>query len=178
MLVKYKLKTIVAILLAIILSLCFITLLIAQTESEKSDNSNVPKQELKITVRNDDGKSIYEVGETIVLNLTVKNNDDVELFVLQSCATVDYKLTVKDEYGLAVSLTKEGLRRTNRSEIFCSYKKVKIESGKSKQDSINLSQLYDMSAKGKYYVSASRSARKGESEVIKLESNIIEIIIE
>jgi hypothetical protein len=175
--VKYKLRAIMVTILGIAISLCFITMTIAQTEKKKS-NDNIPKQELKITAQVDKDKTAFKVGEVIVISLTVKNNDDVELFVLQSCATLDYKLTVKDEYGQLVSLTKEGQRRTTRSEIYCSYKTVKIEPGKSKQDNINLTQLYDLSAKGKYYISANRSAQKGEYEGINLESDVIEIVVE
>jgi hypothetical protein len=175
--VKYKLRAIMVTILGIAISLCFITIIIAQTEKEKS-NDNIPKQELKITAQVDKDKTAFKIGEVIVINLTVKNNDDVELFVHQSCATLDYKLTVKDEYGQLVSLTKEGQRRTNRYEMICPSKKVQIEPGKSKQDNINLTQLYDLSATGKYYVSVNRSARKGEYEWINLESDVIQIVVE
>jgi hypothetical protein len=173
----FRLKTIRTITLWVALSFCFITMTIAQTENEKSNN-NIPKEKLEISTQVDNDKTAFKIGEVIVINLTVKNNDDVELFVHQSCATLDYKLTVKDEYGQLVSLTKEGQRRTNRYEMICPSKKVQIEPGKSKQDNINLTQLYDLSATGKYYVSVNRSARKGEYEWINLESDVIEIVVE
>jgi len=133
---------------------------------------------LEIAIQTDEDKKIFKVDETILLSLTVKNNDDIELFILESCVSLDYKLTVKNEHGQLVFLTKEGQRLTNRGEIMCRNKKFKLEPGKSKQVSINLLSLYDVSAKGKYFISASRSARKSDNSWIRAESNTIQVIIE
>jgi hypothetical protein len=173
-----EIKKVVAATFVFFLLFSLTMILIAQVQKKELSKQSKIAQEFQLTAKIENGNDKFKVGEPIQLTLIIENRSDESLYYLDSCVSLDYKFTVKNESNDEVPLTKEGERLTKRSEVVCRYKMSKLESGKSRQKKINLAHLYDISVKGKYYVSVSRSAQKGESEVIKLESEVIEIIVE
>ncbi|CAN5691625.1 hypothetical protein BH20ACI4_BH20ACI4_23110 [soil metagenome] len=149
-----------------------------QVQEVKSNIENKLSQTIELSARFDKDSNLFKIGEPITLILTIENNSDTELYFIESNTSRDYKIDIKNEQGEKVSLTKNGQRLTSRSTSVWRNKLVKLEPGKARQAKINIAHLYEMSAKGKYYISVSRMARKGESEFIKLESEMIEIVVE
>lgn len=147
----------------------------AQTQKEESDETIKTLQKFQLVGQIDN--AVVKSGEQVLLGLTITNNTETELFLAQSCVTLDYKFTVKDESGEIIPLTKEGERLTNRSKLVCSYKRIKLGSGKSRQAKINLAQIYNMSAKGTYYISASRTAGKPSGERTEAKSDVIQVVV-
>gem|GEM_PF-4917500 len=157
--------------------LCLVTTLVAQTQKGDSSDRNKLEQIFHIAARTLSDRYVFELGEPIVLRLSVTNSSDADLFILQSCESLDYKLTVKNEQGQNVPLTTEGQRLTNRYEVICRHRKLKIEPAKSREAIIDLSTLYDMSAKGTYYITVSRWARNSNNDWVTTESNTIEVVV-
>lgn len=164
--------------IGILLSLCISTNLIAQTDSRKSKNPGKPKPDIEIIAGTENDKRRFKLGESIVITLNVNNNDDSDIYIPQSCVSLDYKLLVKNEQEHLISLTQEGRRLTNRNEVICSLRKVRIRPGDAAQANLNLSLLYDLSAKGTYYITASRSAKKNDNNWIQATSKAIQIVVD
>lgn len=156
----------------------FLSILFAQVKTEKENIQINPILKIQQIQKPKRDESANLPNDSVTLALIIENTGKDAIHFLESCASLDYKFLVKNESGQILSLTKEGHRLTNRSEMICRYKSSTVESNKSKQSRINLSRLYDFSIAGKYYVTVSRSIKKGENEFINLESDVVEIDIE
>lgn len=177
-LTKNKVKISVMATFSVVILLGFLTLLIAQVQKEKLNDQNKLVQAFELTTQLDEDNKTLKVGEQVLLILTIKNNSDEELFILESSTERDYKIEVKDEGGKIISLTDEGRRLTDPSAPVWRNFKSKVDPGKSKQSKINLAYLFDMSAKGKYFITAKRLAWKVDGTRLQSESNIIEVVVE
>jgi hypothetical protein len=158
----------------------FISILFGQRQINKNNN---PQRDGLLSGQILDGKSFVQLGDAAVITLTLANNEDSDINVAKSCPTLDYQLTLKNELGQPVNLTKEGLRLTSRTEMVCQLKRVKLTPGQSLQTNINLSELFEMFGTGKYFLTATRGVSKNDqkgnliwrdNEIVTVEINIKE----
>ena len=149
------------------------TILTAQVP--KSHRNNASTQALQITINTDSLRTKFNVGDPIQIEILVENISKAPVSLVESCYSLDYALTVRNERGEEVRLTKEGRRLTNASEVICHSRMLKLTPGGATRVNINASHLYDMSSKGTYYVKASRAAQPSNGKAFRSESNTVRI---
>lgn len=169
-------RTIMVVILNIGILLSLIVNIIAQIQKPMSDSVKVSQPGINLTLQLEG--SIVKSGEPVTVALTVENNSPLAIVLGESSVVRDFKIEVKNENGKAVHLTKDGLRLTDPSAPVWRNRIVKLEPGKSRESKINLAYLYEMSNKGKYYISAVRGVRKTDGKSIRLQSNTVQVEVE
>lgn len=117
----------------------------------QAENSN----EVEITGQFSNGTNIIKSGEPVTLILTVKNESAMPIFFADSFASKDFRITVRNERGEIISLTEYGKRMKNRTSF--SYRRVNLESGKTRESKMGLDKVFDITVRGKYFLTASRA---------------------
>ena len=120
-----------------------------------------------------DSKS-FAVGEPLGIRITVKNTSDDVVNIARTCDARDYKVQITGPDGKSVTLTALGKRLTDRSDLTpCPRRNRILKSGETTLATLGLSQLYDLSSKGKYQVLVSRGGRGPDRTWYVVSSNTI-----
>lgn len=118
-------------------------------------------------------------GEPILLKLTLKNATVKDLCLERRGVEREYQLEVKNERGERVPPTEAGMTLINNAGEDWSHYGVKLGPGKKIQDEIEVNKLWEMTAPGTYYITATRPVSKqGCEEKGKGVSNTIEVSAE
>ena len=143
-----------------ILGLC-LTVLFMLTVNVKAQiqelNFNLQEEilkEIELTGQFSNGTNSAKSGESVTLILTVKNNSKSPIFFADRFAAKDFRIIIRNERGEIVPLTKYGERMKN----WTSFRNigVNLKSGKTRESKMGLDKVFDITAKGKYFMTVSR----------------------
>jgi hypothetical protein len=110
--------------------------------------------EIELTGQFSNGNRSAKSGEPITLILTVKNNSNSPIFFADRFAEKDFTITIRNERNEIIPLTEYGERMKN----WTSFRNigVNLKSGKTRESKMGLDKVFDITAKGKYFMTVSR----------------------
>ena len=114
---------------------------------------------VKVSIETKKSQYTFHPGEQIVLLITVENTSDVEAELSSSSDTLDNKVSLTDATGNSPPLTAFGKKVTSVFGMLGPRRALRLRPGASKQVSLDISQMYDLSRPGKYTISISRFVR-------------------
>jgi hypothetical protein len=129
---------------------------------------------VKVSIETENRQHAFHPGEQIVLLITVESAGDVEAELSSSSDTLDNKVSLTDATGNSPSLTAFGKKVTSVLGMLGPRRALRLRPGESKQISLDISQIYDVSRPGKYTVSISRFVRSPRGTA---KSNPLTIVI-
>ncbi|MEQ1606958.1 MAG: hypothetical protein ABL999_19000 [Pyrinomonadaceae bacterium] len=131
---------------------------------------------LEMTAKSEE---IFVVGKPMPLTITVENISDDLVLVPETCVELDYELTIIDFGGKSPALTEKGRRmNSDMGQSLCRRKNLKLQPGKWKQVVINASALYEMTRKGSYTITVTKSFRPIGGVMTKVQSTPVSVTIE
>jgi hypothetical protein len=133
--------------------------------------------EISLKVETAKKDRVYSKSEPVVLKFSVTNNAKKTIYLHESCPTLDYRLVVRGEDGSVPKLTSEGLRMTNRNEVICKSRKLRVDSTSAVYSTLNVGALFELSANRSYSVIVKRSIYLGSGKWDELISDPIKIQI-
>ena len=114
---------------------------------------------VKVSIQTKNGQHTFRSGEQIVLLITLKNTGAGESALSSSSDSHDNKVSLTDVTGNTPPLTEFGKKATSPMGMPGPRRALRLQPGESKQISLDISQIYDLSRPGKYTVSISRFVR-------------------
>ena len=131
------------------------------TEAQIQEELNPEQQkqvlnDVEITGRFNNDTNTTKSGEPLTFILTIKNNSKSPIYFVDSFPEKDYKITVKNERGETAPLTEYGKKETDPYGPVWRNMVVRLELGKSLESKTRLDKIYDITPKGKYYISVNR----------------------
>ncbi len=147
-----------------------------ETESQKNDRTECTAQ---LTASTD--KERFGVGEPVTLKVVIKNNGTEECHLISRGARTDYELDVRNGEGQRASLTAAGERLKRNGGIFNSSGRIVLKAGEEHEDTISITDIYELTTPATYTIVASRkghhqAGQGGKEATIK--SNKVTITIE
>jgi uncharacterized protein (DUF58 family) len=94
-------------------------------------------------------------GEPIVIKLTLRNRSSSTVYLADSYPERDYRFQVKNETGADVALTKKGERLIKYASIYKNTR-IAVAPGTTVRNTVIISDLYDMSKRGVYFIVVTR----------------------
>jgi len=113
-------------------------------------HSNMRQTNGHVQVTASVAKGNFAVGEPITLKLVLKNNTDDDLVMTSAGARSDYELVVRNGEGKLAPLTKAGERHQQNRGFRISVGRVILKPGEEREDTISVTELYDLSTPGNY----------------------------
>jgi hypothetical protein len=145
-------------------------------QSKNMQASGAPSEGFRLSAML--GQEKLKLGEPLLLKLSLKNITKKELYVVETTADQDYEIEVTDEHGTRGTLTGKGRRLMQGIKVFTKVISVKVAPGQEQQVDIKLDEIYNLSAKGTYSVTAKRMIpkldRNGSVEIV---SNTVKVTI-
>jgi hypothetical protein len=109
-------------------------------------------------------------GEPVLLKLSIRNTSEKALYLEEIGAEKEYKIDIRRESGEPVRLAERGQQMMDNEGNDFMVVGVKIEPGHEQHDSIEISKLHEMTARGTYLITVRRKVRKldrtGWTEVV------------
>lgn len=123
-------------------------------------------------------KVILRVREPIVLKLLIKNTTKEVLPLVVSSPDMDYQISIRDEKGQNVALTKYGEKLRRNAGDHLARAVIKVSPGQEVSHSLTVSEIYNMTAPGTYSITAKRTVfRRDGKGIAELMSNMIEVTV-
>jgi len=122
-------------------------------------------------------KEVFTPGEQILLKVTLSNNSQEEIYIVETGTLKDYLLEVRDRAGKKVPVSKKGKKILDSP--FAKRVVSKIEPGQAVQDEINVGDLFDLSAGFSYVITVKRTVlMQDKKKSAEMESNPVMVIIQ
>ena len=139
-----------------------------------------PGEAGKIKLRIHTSSEIFKVGDHIDITLIIENQSVNVLPLVERAAEIDFLVSVKRDDGRSVELTEYGQSVEKKREEQSWYRRVVFEllAGESIEYHISLSELFRTDEIGKYNVTAVRTISQGDGIPLKLESNLLVIVVD
>jgi hypothetical protein len=120
----------------------------------------------------------HKAREPILVDFLIQNVTKKTLTLVETFPERDYEIEAKNSQGELVRLTARG--ETLRNNKGANFRVVgsKVKPGEQRKDTIDVAQLYDLSAPGVYYLRASRRIQKLNSDSwVGVETNTLTITV-
>ena len=130
---------------------------------------------VKVSIETKNRQHTFHPGEQIVVLITIKNTSDFESQLPStSDVMLDNEVSLTDATGNSPPVTAFGKKLTSGMNRLGPRRTLRLQPGESKQISLDISQIYDLSLPGKYTLSISRFVRAPRGMV---KSNPLKIVI-
>ena len=112
------------------------------------------------TLTPENGVATSPQAESIVLEVSMRNNSDRTLLILEGNPAEDYSIEIRDQLGSHPADTEYGLKlkrsATSSSKFMTRNMSLRLKPGEAGTDVIPIGSMYDMRVAGKYFVTVKR----------------------
>lgn len=123
------------------------------------------------------GKPTFPPSEPIIIKLTLRNETDAEIYIIETGAGRDNELEIKKASGEKLPLSEKGKKRLESPVLrrFVS----RIGPGQVVQYKIDVLDSYDLSTNGTYTVTVKRKILlRDRKKFVELESNPVKVVVQ
>jgi hypothetical protein len=123
------------------------------------------------------GKPAFPPSEPIIIKMTLRNETDAEIYIIETAAGRDNELEVKKASGEKLPLSEKG-KRALEAPILRRFLS-RIGPGQVVQYKINVLDSHDLSPNGAYTVTVKRKIlMQDKKKLVELESNPVKVVVQ